>query len=231
MVREERLLVVGDLHIGREFRLSGEGIHFPDASARMAAELMELYARERARGIVLLGDVKESIGWPERREADAIASFFRSLGRARVVVVRGNHDARLAEVLGRAGIYAEPVRELLLEKAALAHGNAMVSEAAMAKECIIAGHAHVAVDVSGSTEKGWLVAKTGPGAKDEYSSHNRRIRLVVMPAFSRLITGVRVLAGGAAAAAPRMPLLRRRVFDLSTATAYDLQGRALPLRK
>ncbi len=220
LLRKERLVVAGDLHIGNEFRLARSGIHYPGASKRMAEELLSICKKQRANGIVLLGDIKESIGYPQRDEFDVIASFFHLFRNMQITIVRGNHDAHIAELLRRIGINTYPVKELLLERIALLHGNAMPSEAAMKREYVIAGHSHIAIDVNGRTEKGWLVSRIGSGAAREYKHYNRRAKLVVMPAFSSLITGVRANTE----TQWKMPLLRRRVFDPSTAKVYDLDG-------
>ncbi len=221
MINRERILIASDLHIGNEFKAARSGMHFVGATRRMAEELLGIYKRSRAKGIVLLGDVKESVGYPQRDEFDAIATFFHMFRDIDITMVRGNHDAHMHELLARIGISIYPVKELLTERIALIHGNAMPSESAMKKDYIIAGHSHIAVESDGGVTKGWLRAEIGSGAAKEYKTYNKRIRLVVMPAFNSLITGVKV----GTETKWSMPLLRNRVFDPEKAMAYDLNDK------
>ncbi len=221
MINKEKLLVVSDLHIGNEFKLARSGIYFPEATKRMALGILELYKKHKVRGIIFLGDLKESIGYPPRDEFDALASFFHYFRNVEMRIVKGNHDAHIAELLKRIGISIFPVNEILLDRIALIHGNAMPTPAAMKKDLIIAGHSHIAIDVNGKAEKGWLISNIGKGASKQYKGYNKRVKLLVMPAFSPLITGVRVKAESEWS----MPLLRNRVFDAAKAKTYDLQGR------
>lgn len=220
LIERPRTVVVSDLHIGKEFKLARAGMHFPDASRRMAEQLLEICRKERSRSIIMLGDIKESIGYPPRDELDAIASFFHPLRQMNITIVKGNHDAHIGEILGRIGIGISPVSELLVGRIAMIHGNAMPSEKAMGKDYVIAGHSHIAVDVNGIAQKGWLVAKVGSKAPDRYGRYNKRARLVVLPAFNSLITGVRVNRNEGWA----MPLLRNGIFDSASAKVYDLNG-------
>ncbi len=223
LMERPRAVVVSDLHIGREFKLARSGMHFPGASKRMAEQLLEICRKERSMSIIMLGDVKESIGYPQREEFDAIASFFHALRHMNISIVKGNHDAHLGEILKRIGIGVTPVNELLLGRIAMIHGNGLPSEKAMSKDYILAGHSHIAVEVNGMAQKGWLVAKTGKGAAERYKKYNRRARLVVLPAFSSLITGVRANSEEERS----MPLLRNRIFDPESARIYDLNGNAV----
>ncbi|MEM3839461.1 MAG: metallophosphoesterase family protein [Candidatus Micrarchaeaceae archaeon] len=222
IIKKEGILVAGDLHIGKEFRLEKSGLHFADATRKMALELLDIYRKTHARRLVLLGDIKDTIGYPPREEFEALASFFNEFRHIKVTVVKGNHDAHLAELLGRIGMAAPVVRELLLRDIAMIHGNALPSSLAMTKKYIIAGHSHIAVNAGGAVAKGWLLACPGKETEERYAGYNKSIKLLVMPAFSSLITGVTV---GIDSDGMSMPLMRNRIFDLSTARIYDLDGK------
>jgi putative SbcD/Mre11-related phosphoesterase len=223
LVEEERLLVVGDLHIGTEFKMRDAGMIFPNASRKMAEDVLALYKKAKARGIVLLGDVKDSIAYPGKDEYGAITEFFAVLRGVKTIVVKGNHDAHLAEILKRIQVDAEVVNELMLSKTALIHGNALPSEEAMAKEYIVTAHSHIAAEVNERTEKAWLIATPGRNVGKRYEKYNKKIRLVVMPAFSDLIVGLRVTRD----IEWHMPLLKNKIFDPDKAVLYDLSGEKL----
>ncbi len=220
LVDEEKLLVAGDLHIGTEFKLRSSGMHFPNASRRMAVQLLQAYGRSKAKGIVLLGDVKDSITYPSREEMAAMADFFNTLEGIDLTIVKGNHDAHIQSILDRLGYKADVCNELLLEKTALIHGNALPSAEAMLKERIVSAHSHIAAEINGRTEKAWLIANLSTGAKKFYKGYNRRAKLVIMPAFNELIVGIRVNSD----LEWHMPLIRNGIFTAEKAKVYDLDG-------
>ncbi|HUB92794.1 MAG TPA: metallophosphoesterase [Candidatus Saccharimonadales bacterium] len=217
LVKRENLLVVGDVHVGRDVKLMRSGIHLPYATERIAREILELCRKCRAKGVVLLGDVKDSVGYPTREEYQELGRFFYQLRDIDVTITKGNHDPRIEEVLKRLGADVKVEKELLLGKVALMHGHAMPSDEAMTKSCVVTAHSHPAVRINGKLEKAWAVAGTGDGAGRFYEKYNKRIRLVVMPAFNELITGSDLSTGYKFS-----PLFRNRIFDLESAKIYDL---------
>jgi uncharacterized protein len=221
LVKKERLLVVGDLHIGRDVKLRRSGIYLPNATEKLAENLLMLYKRHSAKGIVLLGDIKDSVGYPTKEEYHEISQFFYRLRNAHLRITKGNHDPRIEELIKRLGADVDVEKEVLLEKVALMHGHAMPSDEAMEKDCIITGHSHPAVSINGRLEKAFAIARLGSGVGKFYKKYNKRIRLVVMPAFNELITGSDVGSIG-----DFSPLFRKRIFDLRKAEVYDL-GKSL----
>lgn len=220
-VKHERLIVVGDLHIGRDISLKKSGVHIANATDRLLESLILLYKKEKAKGIVLLGDVKESIGYPPKEEYQELARFFYGLRGIDVTIAKGNHDAQIENIVSRLQADARVVKELLLEKVALMHGNALPSSEAMKKNCIVTAHSHPAVSLNGRYEKAWIVARIGRPPK-RYKGFNRKAMLVVMPAFNELITGSD--PSGLSRFAPQF---RNKIFDLRSAKIYGLDNKLL----
>lgn len=213
-------LVVSDLHIGLESKFSGSGIYFPNASGKMADEIIGICRKGRAKEIAILGDVKESIGNVTRDEENALRGFFDALKGMDVRIAKGNHDAYLDRILARMGFDIPVQKEILLGNAALMHGNSMPSSEAMEKRYVIVGHGHMAAYVNGELEKVWLIAGIGKGAGKSYSRYNAAAKLVVMPAFNSMITG----SGFGAESKRHMPLLRNEVFTTERAEIRTLNG-------
>lgn len=221
-IRKERLMAVGDLHIGRDLLLRESGVHVPNATERLIQNLVLLSRRKKAKGIVLLGDIKESLSYPSREEHEELSRFFYELRKFEITITKGNHDPRIEDVIGRIDAKVSVVRELLLDEIALMHGHSLPSEEAMRRKYIITAHSHPAVSINGRLEKAFAVARVGTGAGRFYKSYNKRIKLVIMPAFNELITGSDV--GGIEKFSP---LLRKRIFDFESAEIYDLAKRPL----
>ncbi len=217
------VLVVGDLHIGAEAKLADRGIHIYGTGAEMAQRIARTAMEFSATGIVLLGDVKESVLYPPISERRAIAAFFDALKGLDVEVVAGNHDAHLGEIAG-----IEPLRELIIGDVALVHGHTWPSDRAMECKYIVTAHNHIAVTVRDSNgalyrEKAWLIAPpVRANAKKRYAAFGTS-RLVVMPAYNDLILGMPVNELGSKGENIN-PMLRNGIFSHDKAYVYTLRG-------
>ncbi len=220
LLRKERFIVAGDLHIGKNLELERLGMHVPGATLRMAASLSALAEKNKCKTVVLAGDVKHTLSYPSREEFAELSAFFYALRKLRVVITKGNHDPRLEEAIKRMGADAEVVRELILDEAAIMHGHALPSAEAMSKALIVTGHSHPAVKVNGSMEKAFIFAKTGKGAKARYPARRKGASMVVLPSYNDLITGTSI-----SEAATFMPLFRNQIFEISSAKVYLLSGK------
>ena len=69
-------LVIADLHIGMELGLSKKGVHLFGASERMAGRINAIMNQFSLRSIIMLGDIKESILYPEEAETRLLKQFF-----------------------------------------------------------------------------------------------------------------------------------------------------------
>ncbi|MCL4365274.1 MAG: metallophosphoesterase [Candidatus Marsarchaeota archaeon] len=223
MIEKERLIVVGDLHIGVEEKFADSGISFPNAAAAMGRELRSIVEKNNASGVAILGDIKHRITNLTREDMNSFSSFFHAMDGIGIKVARGNHDAYIEDLLRRIGFDASVSKEILTSDSALMHGNAMPSEEAVLKDYIICGHGHIAAQVNGVDRKAWLVASAGGGMKEHYGKYNKNIKLIAAPAFNRLITGSRI----GYETGEHLPLLNNGLFDFSNAKAYDLYGNLL----
>ncbi len=222
----ERYLVVGDLHMGRELKLAGKGIKIYGTSELMAERIIALMKRYRVSRLVILGDVKDSIIRPDSIEMRIILSFFKKLSAYTIILVPGNHDAGIGDIPG-----VMKLKELRIGKIGMIHGNSLPSEELMDCDYIIAGHDHPAAMVGpedgGHLEKAWVVmGMKAAAASKAYENPNRRMKLILMPAFNDLITGTDVNGGRIL-----NPLVRRGMFDTKRAKVYSLKGELLQLSR
>ncbi len=222
-IKSKNYLVVGDLHIGMERKLSHKGIHIHEALGGMVKKIKELAEEFGANDIIILGDVKESILYPDYAELSKLKEFFEQLKEFNIIVTIGNHDPHLDEL-----VKCTMVEELIIGDFAFLHGHRWPTEAAMGADYILAGHNHVAISIMDKqgglyVQKGWLIAKVKKKkAAEKYREFNKDAKLVVMPAFNDLITGMPV--NEKRHEDNLSPLFRNEIFDYKNAEIYSLHG-------
>ncbi|MCW6160017.1 MAG: metallophosphoesterase [Candidatus Micrarchaeales archaeon] len=217
-------LVIGDLHIGAERKLIARGIRVYSAVEAMAGKVKKLMDEFSLENIIILGDVKETILYPDAGELNELKRFFSGLSKYRIVVMRGNHDPHLEELVS-----VEVSDELVAGGFAFMHGHKWPSENAMLCGYIFAGHNHAAISMMDRnkgfySQKAWLIANINKRkAAEVYKEFNKDAKLVILPAFNDLITGMPVNEV-VEKSEHLSPLFRNDVFDYKKAKVYSLRG-------
>ncbi|MGC8676196.1 MAG: metallophosphoesterase [Candidatus Micrarchaeia archaeon] len=209
-------LAAGDLHIGIERKLANSGLNFPNAASKLSAKLARACANNGARTLVLLGDIKDAIGWPDKQDYESLQKFFYSVRNTNLRIARGNHDAHLQELLDRLGYSIKLEQEVRIGKTTFLHGNALPSKEAMLSDYIIEAHGHLAVDISGVRKKVFVIAEIGDGARFLYKNFNRNARLVLVPPLNPLILGNKIDSS----TKKHLPAFRNDLFDFESARVY-----------
>ncbi len=211
-------LVVGDMHIGMERKYESTGIHFERAAETNANNILSACKESGAKSIIFLGDVKDSIGFPDKEEKEGIARFFYLLKKYHIYIAKGNHDGHLIELFERLGINADIENEILMKDFAFMHGHTMPTTDALSKKYIVAAHGHFVIRIGSTSEKIFMLAKRKralDGAKNS--------RLILVPAFSNLIYGTNITMG----TKKMIPMFRNRIFDFDSAQVFGNDGREL----
>ncbi len=222
---EKDYLVIGDLHIGAELPLIKRGIKIYNAERQMLKKIREIAGEFKTKNLIILGDIKDTILYPELRESNAILTFFNGLKEENfnVVITAGNHDPHLNEIVD-----CKIVDELIVGDFAFLHGHRWPSDNAMKEKFLFAGHNHIAIgieDRSGGyyNQKAWLTARfSRKYGLEKYPHANRGIQLVVLPAFNDLIIGMPL--GRLPQDKNLSPLFRNKIFDYKSAMVYGLRG-------
>lgn len=150
-LKEHRVLAVADLHFGYAWTHRARGQILPlSAPDQTLPRLLELLADYQPQTLVLLGDIVHGVvPVPELREGlQAVLAALRE--RTEVVLVEGNHDRHLAELLG-----APLPREYRVGPHLLLHGDlaekppaaAHLAAASAGGGLVIMGHEHPALTV------------------------------------------------------------------------------------
>jgi len=174
------LLVVSDLHLGLEAAVSYEGNYVPRFQLEEVKEDVKK-AREvtGASRILLNGDLKHEFSYTRFSERDEIQDFTGLLEELfeDVIVVEGNHDTFLDEVLGD----IELCSTFLEEDVLFVHGDEEIDNEEY--ETLVVGHEHPALELEdeiGVTEKVDCFL---------YGEMKNGHDIVVMPAFSKMAGG------------------------------------------
>ncbi len=218
---ETTVLVAGDLHLGIEKELRRKGVHGLDESKRLVDHLEALAVDHGADRIVLLGDVKHSIGAWES-EARAVEPLTRL--QVPVEVVPGNHDGGLADLLDGVTVHAS--RGLRIDEVGLIHGHTWPTDEVMAGGRVVLCHNHPSValrdDLGGvHTEPCWVRAPLTGRVHERYPEARLPGEAFLVPAFNPLLGGVALNRPGQD---PLGPLLENDLVDLEQGRAFTLDG-------
>jgi putative SbcD/Mre11-related phosphoesterase len=163
----ERILVISDLHLGWEVSLSHQGIHVPSQVPRLLDKLQRIITDTHATMLVLLGDVKHTVGKVELEEWKYVPEFFDHVVEMvpNVQVIPGNHDGNL-EPLTPPNVKISSSEGLdFWNTVGLFHGHAWPSPPLVGCKYLVMGHLHPVVmfkDPLGFkiTRQAWVRAKS-----------------------------------------------------------------------
>lgn len=181
---ECKYVVVSDLHIGLEAELLAKGVSMPSIAKDMAAELLALIEKEHADGVVLLGDIKHTVGSISKQEWDDIPAFLKQLAaKADVYLVPGNHDSNIRHLLPTS-VNAISTGGMTLGDTLLVHGHSMPSDVRSHVGRIVMGHVHPVFVKKGSVVHGQRVWIYMQARKEALFSEEGAVEVVVVPSFN-----------------------------------------------
>lgn len=218
----ERVLCVGDLHIGIEADMRFRGVIVPSQTHRMEKELKDL--AEGVDRLVVIGDVKHQVPGSTKQEHIEVPRFFNGLLNhyPRIDLVKGNHDTDIERMLpSRVTVHDQG--GFVLDDVGFVHGHAWPSEEVMNTRLLVMGHNHPAVIFEdglhhNQVERCWVRCRFRGGG-GRYSKVPEEA--IMVPAFNRSLGGGPVNLEG-----PRMlgPLLSNELVDLENGQVYLMDG-------
>ncbi len=224
-LREKKLLVIADLHIGIETELRENGLHVPSQTNVMEERLISILTTNDVNDIIFLGDIKHNIPsstFQERADVKGFLNRIQAYGALHLLP--GNHDGNIDRLLPPAvKLYSSD--GVVFEGIGFAHGHRRPNKEVMACEQVIIGHTHPTVMLTDrlgyrTFEQCWL---RGPPIQNELKEKypdSSASQLLVMPAFNPLCGGIAV---------NRDPLLGPfgSLIDVDNAELYLLDGSSL----
>lgn len=197
-LKKEKILIVGDLHLGYESVLRDKGMDIPKNQMR---EVLKIFGRifkgtGKIKEIILLGDVKHEIGgklkWEGEDFLNLVELFRKNLYKnGRVIITKGNHDNFLAPIVEN---YDDVFLEdyFLLDDILFFHGDRFskqkLSENVLEKsKLLVIGHIHPAIEIVEDFKKEKY--KCFLFGKSRYFKKE----LIIFPSFFPLVEGTNIL--------------------------------------
>ena len=193
--------VIGDLHLGYESALEDEGFFIPRINAESIRDsLNRILDRYEPARVVLLGDIKHDFRRSSYAARDEVRDTMKLISdAAETVVIRGNHDNYLQNILSDIGLTA--LSHIDIGGFRLEHGH----EDSGVRPVII-GHEHPSVRIPG---------ELSGGMKLQCYVVARNEGVIVIPPFSPFASGNDLNPGLDAAMAPAL-----KACDISQAEIY-----------
>lgn len=227
-------ILISDLHLGLEKEMAAKGFRIPPYSTKMMARIDAMAERYGANRIVVLGDVKHSIGKVEDIDWNVLPWFFDTLLDVfpSVEVVPGNHDGGLKTLLP-SRVRLHPSSGTVIgsdEKVGVTHGHSWPSQEVIACARMVIGHSHFRYEMrdkfgARSKEAVWLFAPYDIPRLLEKAGHPHGAKgageLMVMPPFNNLVGGQAINAKGGFDFGP---VLSSGAVDVKDADVFLLDG-------
>lgn len=215
-------LIIGDTHFGMEEKLKESGVFESTLSERMFERIKVLLKETKAKKLIIVGDVKESILEVDKKTYGIMKKLSEITD---VTVVKGNHDGGI-EICSLFGVEVVPAGGFVYKKLGIMHGHSWPGKELMQCEYIISAHQHPQIlftDRSGKVhrESVWLMAEPEKkNIKKKYEKFNKKIKLVLLPAFNPLVGSVINIAKKKQLG----PIFNNKLFKLNDALVFRLDG-------
>jgi putative SbcD/Mre11-related phosphoesterase len=192
-IKRQRYVVISDLHIGFESHIYSRGIAFDEKIFfdEMIQELSDLIKSNRAQAVILLGDLKSTVGSISRQEWQKIPRFFKLLSEITdIYFVPGNHDSNIRFLMPE-NINVMSSKGMVLDDTLLVHGHTMPTTARSYIKKIVMGHIHPVFLRHNSVINGqrvWIYLKIIKEAI--FPGSQGTLDLVILPAFNRYLYAI-----------------------------------------
>jgi len=199
---DRKILIIGDLHLGVTGRF---GLTNP-APEQEADEILNdvagVVTKMKIDEILVLGDLKHGLYEPTVYESKALRRLTDGLVRyANVWIAKGNHDFGIEPYLN-SRVMMVGGSGLEINNTLLFHGHSLPRnrESFDGYSCIVSGHIHPQQLIRGEWNPVWLILKN--------KSNKNPKKVVVLPHYSKYISGVGYRPGPPITIAPYLKRLR-----------------------
>lgn len=197
LIKEKKILVIADLHIGIENELRENGLQVSSQTKTMEQRLISILNANTVNEIIFLGDIKHNIpSWTIEERADVKNFLNKILSYGTIHIIPGNHDGNIHRLLP-SKIHLHPSTGFVFEEIGFTHGHRKPSNEVMRCDQIIIGHTHPTVMLTDRLgyrrfEQCWLRGAPLQDMLKEKYPHSSISQILLMPAFNPLCGGIAV---------------------------------------
>lgn len=208
----ERWIVVSDIHIGFNVLSGLRHVNTVDEAALFGNRIIDIGEEYQSKRLLILGDLKHSIGLPTLYEKDQLGLFFKILRKKFLIwIILGNHDAGVKDFASN-GIFVAGKEGIMLDDVLFCHGHSVPNNY-MNSEKIIMGHIHPHALIKNKLVPVWI----------RYTSkcNVKPFQIIIMPHFNDDLTRENYMPGD-----PQMisPLLNQLDIEKYECEKIDLSG-------
>ncbi len=181
------IMVIGDLHLGIEREFEKRGILIPDQTINILDRIIQLIDKYKVKTLIILGDIKHTIYYPEYRDKALLSSFFHEIGeKVNIEIVPGNHDGSLKRMYPDMNVTSS--RGILYHDYYMMHGHTWPTKELEKAKYLIMAHIHPEIKITDAQghnqiEPCWLRGKPEKAIKKYYDFDGE---VIIMPSFNTL---------------------------------------------
>lgn len=224
LIKEKKILVIADLHIGIERELREKGLQVSSQTKSMTKRLISLIKKYRPDEIVLLGDIKHNIPTSTIQERNDVKHFLETIqSYGSIHILPGNHDGNINKLLP-SNILLHPSDGCVIEDIGFVHGHRWPREEVIQCEYVVLAHTHPTIMLTDrlgykTYDSCWLRGSGNTTLKERYPTVSDP-NIVVMPAFNPLCGGIAV---------NKEPIIGpfEKILNVKNANVYLLDGSSL----
>lgn len=193
----KKTMIISDIHIGIESSFYKKGIKIPSGTERMAGIIIDMIKKNKAKELVVLGDIKHKVPGSSFQEEREIPEFLNSLKKyCKITLILGNHDGEIAD-MGIDDI--KTTKHLILDDSYLTHGHMWPDESFLQCKSMIIGHEHPQIEFRDELgyrhiQNVWVKAALEPEKiKERYKKARIKKKLpelIIMPFFNEFCGGI-----------------------------------------
>jgi hypothetical protein len=190
----EKSLVIADLHLGFEAKLSSNNIYLGKNTSvtETAKDIEKILDETKSESLILLGDIKSGIKSITKSEWKDVPLFFEKINeKVNVILVPGNHDAGIQQLIPKE-ITLGSSKGIIVDDLLLTHGHTMPSENFSHVNKIVMGHVHPVFFQEKSLINGkrvWVSLKCNK--QKIFPSKSGELEITILPSFNRYFYATR----------------------------------------
>jgi len=224
-IKEKKILVIADLHIGIESELKEHGVNTESQTQKILNHFISIFKKYKPETIIILGDIKHNIPTSTIQERKDVKNFLNQIKDiAKVYIVPGNHDGNIARITPEE-ITIQPSDGFCIENVGFIHGHRWPSTQVISCDQVITAHTHPTVMLIDrleykTFEPCWVKGKFIEKKAEEKYKIKSNAEVLFIPAFNPLCGGIAVNKDGIVG-----PI--GKLLEISELEIYLLDGTSL----